>query len=68
MLILWGFTNFQERGVTKKQNIWGINKKGGLGQFAEGLGKKQGGGAFEGGGGGSYLDAHYDLILVYAET
>ena len=38
----------------------------GLGQFARGLTKKREG-VFEGGG-GLYLNAHYDLILVHART
>ena len=40
--------------------------KGGLGQFAGGLGKKREEGVFEGAI-GLYPDTHYDLILVHAE-
>ena len=50
--------------MKKKQYIWGIAWKGGLGQFAGGLAKNREG-VFEG---GWYLDAHYDLILVHAGT
>ena len=46
-----------ERGH-KKTKYMGNQKKGGLGQFAEGLGKKQGGGGFEGGGGGVHISMH----------
>ena len=45
----------------------GLPKKGGLGKFAnlrEGLGKKEGSGVFEGGGGGGwYPNAHYGGAL-----
>ena len=53
MLIIWGFTNFQGREVTKKQYIFGIALKRGLGKFAGGLAKNREEGVFEGGGGGS---------------
>ena len=53
------------KGVPRKTNIWGggiaWNGGGGLGQFADlrkGLGRKEGGGVFERGG-GWYSDAHY---------
>ena len=69
MLIIWGFTNFQGREVTKKQYIFGIALKRGLGKFAGGLAKNREEGVFEGEGGGArYLNKHYDLILVHAGT
>ena len=68
MLIIWGFTNFQGREVTKKQYIFGIALKRGLGKFAGGLAKNREEGVFEGGRGARYLDKHYDLILVHAGT
>ena len=68
MLIIWGFTNFQGREVTKKQYIFGIALKRGLGKFAGGLAKNREEGVFEGGGGARYLNKHYDLILVHAGT
>ena len=67
MLIIWGFTNFQGREVTKKQYIFGIALKRGLGKFAGGLAKNREEGVFEGGG-ARYLNKHYDLILVHAGT
>ena len=51
MLIIWGFTNFQGREVTKKQYIFGIALKRGLGKFAGGLAKNREEGVFEGRGG-----------------
>ena len=49
-------------GSSRKTDIdWGLPKKGGLDslQFKRGLGKKEGGGVFEGEGGGWYPDVHY---------
>ena len=53
------------KGVPRKTNIWGggdcLKWGGGLGQFADlrkGLGRKEGGGVFERGGGGGDTPMH----------
>ena len=61
-----GVHQFLEEGVHKKTiHMENCQKNGALGQFAGGLLKNREEGVFEGGGGGWYLDAHYDLILVH---
>ena len=46
---IMGVHQFLGEGVTKKQYIWGIAQKGGLGQFAGGFAKNRED-VFQGGG------------------